>query len=32
MKSGVELAPLLEAFFVQRLMGQRRVSAHTLAS
>lgn len=32
MKAGAELAPLLEAFFVQRLMGQRKVSAHTLAS
>lgn len=32
MKSGTELAPLLEAFFVQRLMGQRKVSTHTLAS
>ena len=32
MKSDTELAPLLEAFFVQRLMGQRKVSAHTLAS
>jgi site-specific recombinase XerD len=32
MKTPTELAPLLEAFFVQRLIAQRKVSAHTLTS
>jgi len=32
MKPSSEIAPLLEAFFVQRLMAQRQVSPHTLAS
>ena len=32
MKTNDDLAPLLESFFAQRLMAQRRVSAHTLAS
>jgi len=27
-----ELSPLLERFFSQRLIAQRRVSAHTVAS
>jgi site-specific recombinase XerD len=32
MKTPAELPPLLEAFFTQRLMGQRKASPHTIAS
>src|SRR2546423_6733426 len=32
MSTSTPIAPLLEAFFVQRLMAQRKVSQHTLAS
>ncbi len=32
MTAATNLAPLLERFFLQRLMQQRRVSPHTIAS
>jgi site-specific recombinase XerC len=32
MSATVSLAPLLERFFLQRLMQQRQVSPHTVAS
>jgi site-specific recombinase XerD len=32
MTSGASLAPLLERFFIQRLMQERRVSPHTICS
>jgi hypothetical protein len=32
MKHAGTLAPLVERFFTQRLMGQRQVSPHTLRS
>jgi site-specific recombinase XerC len=32
MKIPAELAPLLESFFTQRLMGQRKASPHTIAA
>lgn len=32
MKTSADLAPLLEAFFTRRLMGQLRLSPHTIAS
>lgn len=32
MSSTISLAPLLERFFIQRLMQQRQVSAHTISS
>jgi len=32
MKIPAELPPLLESFFTQRLMGQRKVSPHTIAA
>ncbi|MEO6002298.1 MAG: tyrosine-type recombinase/integrase [Opitutus sp.] len=32
MKTSADLAPLLEAFFTQRLIGQRKASQHTIVS
>jgi len=32
MNTRADLSPLLEAFFTQRLMAQRKVSAHTISS
>jgi site-specific recombinase XerC len=32
MTNGASLAPLLERFFIQRLMQERRVSPHTICS
>ena len=32
MNTPADLSPLLEAFFTQRLMAQRKVSAHTISS